>query len=158
MSGVSADSVVTESKVTKTVTMDKMDVYTLPGTAADPVYASQIMPGVNSLPDSSTMLIRGGVPDEVGFFFDGIEVDHPFLSQSQHESYFSIFDNQIIEGFSVSGSGYHAKFGDALSGIMDITATDSVFQKEGGIGLSIMGLILILVLVLGRDKERFVEV
>ena len=137
---VSADSVVSDSRIKNTVAMDKMEVYTLPGTAADPLYASHVLPGVNSLPDSSTMLIRGGSPEEVGYYFDGIEVAHPFLSESLHESYFSIFDNQIIDGFSVSGSGYSTKFGDALSGVMDISAKDSIFHKEGGIGLSIMGL------------------
>lgn len=136
---VSADSVVSNSKVKNTVTLYKMDIYKLPGTAADPIYASQILPGVNSFPDSSTMLIRGGSPEEVAYFFDGIEIEHPFLSESLHESYFSIFDNQIVEGFNVSSSGFHPRFGDALSGIMDITAKDSPFQNEGGIGLSIMG-------------------
>ena len=137
---VSADSVVSAGKAQNTVSMDKMEVYTFPGTAADPIYASQILPGVNSLPDSSNMLIRGGGPDEVAYFFDGIEIAHPFLSESLHESYFSIFDNQIIEGFSVSGSGYPTKFGDALSGVMNITAKDRIFQREGGLGISIMGL------------------
>jgi hypothetical protein len=137
---VSADSVVSEGKAQNTVSMDKMEVYTFPGTAADPIYASQILPGVNSMPDSSNMLIRGGGPDEVAYFFDGIEIAHPFLSESLHESYFSIFDNQIIEGFSVSGSGYPTKFGDALSGVMNITAKDRIFQREGGLGISIMGL------------------
>ena len=137
---VTADSVVSDSRVKNTVALDKMEVYTLPGTAADPIYASQVLPGINSLPDSSTMLIRGGSPEEVAFYFDGVEVKHPFLSESLHESYFSIFDNQIIDGFSVSSGGYHTKFGDALSGVMDISAKDSIFQKEGGVGLSIMGL------------------
>ncbi|MCJ7773909.1 MAG: TonB-dependent receptor, partial [Desulfobacterales bacterium] len=137
---VSADSVVSDSRVKNTVALDKMEVYTLPGTAADPIIASQILPGVNSLPDSSTLLIRGGAPEEVAFYFDGVEVEHPFLSESLHESYFSIFDNQIIDGFSVSSGGFHTKFGDALSGVMDISAKDSIFQREGGVGLSIMGL------------------
>ncbi len=137
---VTADSVVSDSRVKNTVALDKMEVYTLPGTAADPIYASQVLPGVNSLPDSSTMLIRGGSPEEVAFYFDGVEVEHPFLSESLHESYFSIFDNQIIDGFSVSSGGFHTKFGDALSGVMDISAKDSIFQKEGGLGLSIMGM------------------
>jgi len=137
---VSADSVISESKVQNTIAMDKMDVYRLPGAAADPVFASQILPGVNSFPDASNMLIRGGAPEEVAFYFDGIEVEHPFLSESLHEGYFSIFDNQIIEGFSVSSSGFHPKFGDALSGVMDIVAKDSLFKKEGGVGLSILGL------------------
>ncbi len=137
---VTADSLVSEEKAQKTVTLKKMDIYTLPGTAADPVYASQILPGVNSLPDSSNMLIRGGSPDEVAYYFDGIEIEHPFLSSSLHEAYFSIFDNQIIEGFNVSTSGFHPKFGDALSGVMNIAAKDNLSKGEGGIGLSIMGL------------------
>ena len=137
---VTADSMVSEEKTQKTVTLKKMDVYTLPGTAADPVYASQILPGVNSLPDSSNMLIRGGDPKEVAYYFDGIEIEQPFLTGSLHESYFSIFDNQVIEGFSVSTSGFHTKFGDALSGVMSISAKDNLFKGEGGIGLSIMGL------------------
>lgn len=137
---VTADSMVSDEKSQKTVTMNKMDVYTLPGTAADPLYASQILPGVNSMPDASSMLIRGGAPEEVAYFFDGIEVEHPFLSESLHESYFSIFDNQIIKNFSVSTSGFHSKFGDALSGVMNITAKDNIFQGEGGLGFSILGL------------------
>lgn len=70
---VTADSIVSDGKSQKTVTMNKMDIYTTPGAAADPLYASHILPGVNSLPDASSMLIRGGAPDEVGYFFDGIK-------------------------------------------------------------------------------------
>ncbi|MGB9004166.1 MAG: TonB-dependent receptor [Candidatus Aminicenantales bacterium] len=137
---VTADSIVSEEKSKKTVTMNKMDIYTLPGAAADPVYASHILPGVNSMPDASNILIRGGAPDEVAYFLDGIELEHPFLTESLHESYFSIFDNQIIEDFSVSTSGFPAKFGDALSGIMNISAKDNIFKGEGGLGISILGL------------------
>ena len=137
---VTADSLVSEDSTQKTVTLKKMDVYTLPGTAADPLYASQILPGVNSLPDSSSLLIRGGSSEEVAYYFDGIEIAHPFLTGSLHEAYFSIFDNQVIEGFRVSTSGFHAKFGDALSGVMNISAKDNLSSGEGGLGLSIMGL------------------
>jgi hypothetical protein len=137
---VSADSLVSEDKTENVVTLDKMDVYTLPGTAADPIYASLLLPGVNSVPDSSSILIRGGGPEEVGYFFDGIEIQHPFLSESLHESYFSIFDNQIVDGLSVSTSGYPPQFGDSLSGILNITAKDGRPQREGGIGLSIFGI------------------
>jgi len=128
---VTADSLVSEDRTQKTVTLKKMDVYTLPGTSADPVYASQILPGVNSFPDSSSMLIRGGSSDEVAYYFDGIEIDNPFLTGSLHEAYFSIFDNQVIEGFSVSTSGFHTKFGDALSGVMNINGSKNFnFHKR----------------------------
>jgi len=137
---VSADSVVSDDKNQKTVTLNKMDIYTLPGTAADPVHASQVLPGVNALPDTSSLIIRGGAPDEVGYFFDGIEIRHPFLSETMHESYFSIFDNQVVESFNISTSGFHPKYGDALSGVMDISAKDMMAKGEGGLGLSVLGL------------------
>ncbi len=137
---VSADSVVSDEKNLKTVTLNKMDIYTLPGTAADPVHASQVLPGVNALPDTSSLIIRGGAPDEVGYFFDGIEIRHPFLSETMHESYFSIFDNQVVERFNIATSGFHPKYGDALSGVMDISAKDAILKREGGLGLSVLGL------------------
>jgi len=137
---VSADSIVSDAPHQKTITLRKMDVYRLPGAAADPVYASHVMPGINSSPDASSLLIRGGGPDEVAYFFDGIEILHPFLSESLHESYFSIFDNQVVEAFNVATSGLHPKFGDALSGAMDLTAKDLLVRSEGGVGLSVMGL------------------
>jgi len=136
---VTADSLVSEDRTQKTVTLKKMDIYSLPGTAADPIYASQVLPGVNSFPDSSSLLIRGGSPEEVAYYLDGIEIAHPSLSSSLHESYFSIFDNQVIDGFSVSTSGFQAKFGDVLSGVMDIKTKTSISSPEGGIGLSILG-------------------
>ncbi|UCE41047.1 MAG: TonB-dependent receptor [Candidatus Aminicenantes bacterium] len=137
---VTADSLVAEETVQATVTLKKMDVYTLPGTAADPIYTTQVLPGVNSLPDSSSMLIRGGSPDEVAYYFDGIEIDNPFLTGSLHEAYFSIFNNQVIDGFRVSTSGFSTKFGDAFSGVMNISVKDFLSLGEGGFGLSIMGL------------------
>jgi hypothetical protein len=137
---VSADSVVSDGKGRTTVALTKMDIYRLPGAAADPLYASQVLPGVNSMPDSSSLLIRGGGPDEVGYYFDGIEITHPFLSESLHESYFSIFDNQIVENFSVATSGMPPRSGNALSGTMDITVKDLAAKAEGGVGLSILGL------------------
>ncbi len=137
---VTADSIISDERAPKTVTLTKMEVYTLPGTAADPVTAGHLLPGVNSPPDASSLLIRGGAPDEVAYVFDGIELRHPFLSESLHESYFSVFDNQVVDGFSVATTGFHPKFGDALSGVMDITAKDHPAKAEGGLGLSVYGL------------------
>ena len=137
---VSADGLVADAKNPRTIALNKMDVYRIPGAAADPLYASHVLPGVNSLPDSSGLLIRGGAQDEVGYYLDGIEISHPFLSETMHESYFSIFDNQIIDGFAISTSGVHPKYGDALSGVMALTAKDAAATSEAGLGLSIMGL------------------
>ncbi|MBN1938171.1 MAG: TonB-dependent receptor [Candidatus Aminicenantes bacterium] len=136
---VTADSGVSSNQTRRTVSLSKMETYTTPGTAADPLYAGQVLPGVNAAPDSSSLLIRGGAPDEVGYYLDGLEIPHPFLSESLHESYFSIFDNQVIDRFNISTSGFPPKINDALSGVMDIEIKDSAPDATGGIGLSVLG-------------------
>lgn len=136
---VTADAHVSEDRSQRTVTLSMLDVYRTPGAVADPVYAAQILPGVNSIPDASSLLIRGGAPDEVGYYFDGIEIKHPYQSESLKEGYFSIFDNQIIQNLTVSTSGFSPKFGDALSGIMDITTKDEVTKNQFSLGISILG-------------------
>ena len=136
---VAADSRVSDEKNPRTVSLGKMEIYRMPGAAADPLYAGQALPGVNALPDSTSLLIRGGAPGEVGYYLDGIEIRHPFLSESLHESYFSIFDNQIVDGFSIATTGIHPKYGDVLSGIMDIAVKDGAARTEGGLGLSVLG-------------------
>ncbi|MEW6456770.1 MAG: TonB-dependent receptor, partial [Acidobacteriota bacterium] len=137
---VTAESRVSDDKSQKTVTLTMMDVYNNPGAAGDPVYAAQILPGVNTIPDAANLIIRGGAPDEVGYYLDGIEIEYPYQSESLKEGYFSIFDNQMIDSFSVSTSGFSPRFGDALSGVVDISTKDRVTKKQLAIGLSILGL------------------
>jgi len=150
---VTADSGIAEKKSQRTISLSKMEIYTTPGTAADPLYAGQVLPGVNAAPDSSSLLIRGGAPDEVGYYFDGLEIPHPFLSESLHESYFSIFDNQVIDRFNIATSGFSPKTNDALSGMMDIWVKDAVTEAMGGIGLSVLGLSGQIGLPVGADNS-----
>ncbi len=137
---VTADARVSDERSQKTVTLTWLDVYRIPGSSADPLYAAQVLPGVNSIPDASSLIIRGGAPDEVGFYFDGIEIKHPYQSESLKEGYFSIFDNQMIQNLTVSTSGFSTKYGDALSGVMDITTKDFVPTKEFVAGINILGI------------------
>lgn len=119
--------------------IDKMDVYNIPGTAADPILTANLLPGVTSPPDTSNLLIRGGAPTEVGYYYDGNEILHPFQLESSRANYFSVFDNQIIEKFDVVNSGFSPRFGDCLSGVVDIKPRDEIYTKEGGLGLSVSG-------------------
>ena len=122
---VTADSMVAEETVHATVALKKMDVYTLPGTSADPIYTTQILPGVNSLPDSSSMLIRGGSSEEVAYYFDGIEIDNPFLTGSLHEAYFSIFNNQVISDHGCVRQSCSVRKADAQSSCSKLVLENS---------------------------------
>ncbi len=137
---VTADARVSDDKSQKTVTLTMLDVYRTPGSSADPLHAAQTLPGINSIPDASNLIIRGGAPDEVSFFFDGIEIKHPYQSESLKEGYFSIFDNQMIQSLTVATSGFSTKYGDALSGVMEINTKDFVPKTQFVSGAHILGI------------------
>lgn len=148
---VTADARVSDDGSQKTLTLTMLDVYRTPGSSADPLHAAQTLPGVNSIPDASNLIIRGGAPEEVGYYFDGIEIKHPYQSESLKEGYFSIFDNQIIQNLSISTSGFSPKFGDALSGVMDITTKDLITRNHFVAGVSILGVNLFSSILITKD-------
>lgn len=137
-------SVVAENSVSseeqKGAVVTKMDTYVIPGTAADPILSAAVLPGIASHPDTSDLLVRGGAPDETGYFYDGFEILHPFQMESSQANYFSVFDNQIIDRFNVVNSGFEPRFGNCLSGVLDIRSSDEIHRRQGGLGLSIMGI------------------
>jgi hypothetical protein len=137
-------SVVAENSISseeqKGAVVTKMDTYAIPGTAADPILAAAVLPGISSNPDTSNLLVRGGAPDETGYYYDGFEILHPFQMESSQANYFSVFDNQIVNKFDVVNSGFEPKFGNCLSGVLNIQSTDEINRSGGGLGISIMGL------------------
>jgi len=123
----------------KTVTITKMEIYRTPGAAADPLYAVQLLPGFNSPPDASSILVQGGGPEETLYILDGIEVGHPFQVEAGDVSYFSIFDTQVVKRNRVATAGFPCRYGDALSGVVDLRTEEDRSRIEGGLGMHMVG-------------------
>jgi hypothetical protein len=90
--------------------------------------AFQLLPGVSSNETSSGLHVRGGTPDQNLVSFDGFRiyhVDHLF-------GYFSAFNMDAVEHAELSKGGFDAKYGGALSSVLDIAGRSGSTEKIGG--------------------------
>lgn len=90
--------------------------------------AFQLLPGVASNETSSGLFVRGGTPDQNFVTYDGFRVyhvDHLF-------GYFSAFNMEAIENAELSKGGFDAKYGGALSSVLEIAGKSGSTQKTGG--------------------------
>ena len=96
----------------------------------------QALPGVISVDERvSNLNIRGGTNDQNLILWDGIK-----MYQSGHFfGLISAFNPSLIKTVTVSKNGSSAKYGDGVSGIIDMRTSDSISNKiHGGFGSNLI--------------------
>ena len=112
------------------------------GAKQDVFDAVKLMPGIAVANDySAEFVVRGGDPDETGIFLDNCRVESPyhieFAGESTSAGILTIFNNNMIKNVSLYTGGFPAKYGNAMSGIMDIeTKKAGEGKNEGMLGIS----------------------
>lgn len=97
--------------------LTKEQIEAMPGTLGDPVRAVANMPGVERTPlEAGWLLVRGGGPTETGLFVDGIRV--PLVYHMGGLT--SAINPGFIQDIAFIPSGQPARYGDALSGVLDL--------------------------------------
>ncbi|MFH1278704.1 MAG: TonB-dependent receptor [Candidatus Eisenbacteria bacterium] len=82
-------------------------------------------PGV-TIDGQGNIHVRGGRSDEVKFFVDGMPVSDPFVGQNTLDVSFASLSNiQLLSG------GYDAEYGNAASGIVNITSAEGGRKFSG---------------------------
>ena len=91
--------------------------------------AFQLLPGVSGSNEASSGLyVRGGTPDQNRVEYDGFRVyhvDHLF-------GYFSAFNMDAVDTVELSKGGYEARYGGALSSVMQITGKSGRLDRAAG--------------------------
>jgi len=109
----------------------------LPGlTEPDVLQSLQILPGVQS-PDetASGLFIRGATPDQNLVLWDGIKMYY----SGHFFGLLSAFNPYITKEISLSKNGARARYGNAISGVVDITSTLEIPKEtQGGFGLNLI--------------------
>lgn len=96
--------------------------------------ALQLLPGISMQENSSQLNIRGSSADQTLVLFDGFtlyNLDHFF-------GVFSALNPNIVKNIQVYRGGFDSRYGERISGIVDITAKAGNKQKTqlyGGINL-----------------------
>ncbi len=125
------------SKIDQSLEILPQELKILPGLIEPDILQSiQQAPGVNSpFETASGIFVRGGSPDQNLVKWNGIKT----YSQGHFFGMLSSFNPYITKEVRFIKNGTSARYGDRVSGVIDITSGDEVAQKiSGGAGLNMI--------------------
>ncbi|MBN1182511.1 MAG: TonB-dependent receptor [Bacteroidales bacterium] len=123
----------------KVAILTPLDIYTNSAAAADIVGAIQTLPGTHKVGNQTGLFVRGGDAAESSVIIDGMVVQNPFFSNVPGVSQRSRFSPFQFEGISFSSGGYSARYGQALSSILELTTADLPDESTLFFGASMGG-------------------
>ncbi|UCH66210.1 MAG: TonB-dependent receptor [Ignavibacterium sp.] len=119
------------------VVMTSMDIITTPGGAADIFQSLKTLPGITQVSESAQLYVRGGDPNETITILDQASLYHPFTYESAYGGLFSNINTESIKGMYFSSGGFSTKYGNALSGVLDLETKNEPDIQQFLIGLSL---------------------
>lgn len=113
-----------------------LDVVTTAGSMGDNIGALQMLPGTQNNAEDGRLFVRGGDPNETETYIDGMKVYQPYTATSPQTPVRGRFSPFLFKGINFSTGGFGARFGDAMSGVLDMNTID--FPKENSVDISLM--------------------
>ncbi|NIJ43863.1 hypothetical protein FHR24_000302 [Wenyingzhuangia heitensis] len=109
------------------ITLNSKKMGILPGVIEPDVLQSlQLIPGVHSPNETASGIhIRGSTPDQNLVIFDGMKMYH----FSHFFGFISVFNPYITNQVKLYRSGTHAKYGNNVGGVLDISVDNPSLQK-----------------------------
>ena len=97
-----------------------LDIVRTPGAAGDVFRALQTLPGVVKADEGAGLFVRGGDVSETRVMLDGAAMSHPYRYESASGGQFGAVEPFLLQGVSFSTGGFSARYGNILSGIVDL--------------------------------------
>ena len=98
----------------------RMDVYLMPGGTGEMMQALQALPGVTRASEGADMYVRGGDPAETPVFVDGGRIAFPGRWETLNGTVMGVLEASVLSKAYFSAGGFSARYGDALSGVVDV--------------------------------------
>lgn len=125
----------------QTIQMSSLDIVTNPAAMADLLANMRVLPGVQTNDNDGRLIIQGGAPGESQIYIDDLLVLNPYNITSKNNSVRSRFSCDLFEGVALQSNGYNAEFGQALSGIVNLsTKKKERIETKTDISLTSVGL------------------
>lgn len=130
------------------VTLTPLEIVRIPGADADLYRALTTFPGSNQVDEGSRIAVRGGDPSEVLTIIDQASLYNPFFFEGDfNSSSYSNINPWGLKGINFSSGGFSAKFGNALSAVLDLKSYDmpdgtALFAWVGLANVSLSGVFL----------------
>jgi len=136
---ITAGSFDASNDKSKTV-LRPLDIVTTAGANADVVKAIEMLPGSQHTGADNGMFVRGGDASEAAILVDEMVVQTAFFSGPPGMATRSRFGAFNYQGVSFSSGGYSAKYGQALSSVLELNSTDLPDKSNINIGANMAGL------------------
>ncbi len=122
----------------KTV-LKPLDIVTTAGSGADVVKAMQMLPGTQQTGPDNGLFVRGGDASEAAIIVDEMVVQNAFFSGAPGVATRSRFGAFQYQGVAFSSGGYSPRYGQALSGILELNTTDLPDKSNINLGANLAG-------------------
>lgn len=124
----------------KLAVLKPLDMVTTAGSMGDVIAAIQTLPGTQANPEDGRLFVRGGDANETKIYIDGMRVFSPYSRTVQGTPSRGRYSPFLFKGTSFSTGGYDTEFGQALSGVLDMSTIDNPNDTETNISLMTVGL------------------
>jgi hypothetical protein len=116
-----------------------LDIYNNAGAGGDIMGAIRSLPGTQQVTDQTGLFVRGGDASESTVIIDGMVVQNAFYSTAPGVSARSRFMPFQFKGIAFSSGGYSARYGQALSSILELNTMDLPANSTVNLNLSMAG-------------------
>ena len=116
-----------------------LDILTTAGANADVIKAIQTLPGTQQQGNQTGLFVRGGDASEAAVIVDGLTVQNAFFSAAPGVSARSRFTPFQFKGVAFSSGGYSARYGQALSSILELNTLDLPEKSTLNLGANMAG-------------------
>lgn len=120
--------------------LSSLDIVTTAGSQADVVRAIQTLPGTQQQGTQSGLFVRGGDATEAAIIVDGLMAQDAFTSTAPGVAGRSRFSPFQFRGISFSSGGYSARYGQAMSSVLELTTLDMPDKSTINLGLNMAGI------------------
>ena len=117
-----------------------LDIITTAGANADVVRAIETLPGTQQQGTQTGLFVRGGDASEAAVVVDGLIAQDAFFSSAPGVATRSRFSPFQFKGVSFSSGGYSARYGQALSSILELNTLDFPDKTTVNLGLNMAGI------------------
>lgn len=131
-----------EASGSEATILKPLDIVTTAGAQADVVKAIQKLPGTQQQGTQTGLFVRGGDASEAAVIIDGMVAQNAFLSSAPGVAARSRFGPFQFKGVSFSSGGYSARYGQALSSVLELNSTDQPDKSTINAGVNMAGVYL----------------
>lgn len=131
-----------EASGSESTILKPLDIVTTAGAQADVVKAIQTLPGTQQQGTQTGLFVRGGDASEAAVIIDGMVAQNAFLSTAPGVAARSRFGPFQFKGVSFSSGGYSARYGQALSSVLELNSNDQPDKSTINTGINMAGVYL----------------